>query len=87
MQSELPSPARALRAPTLLTVSVVGRGVVQADAAEIDRQLVLEAAHHHLEDAPQVLALADGARDALQQREPLHLLGELSARAPAVTLR
>ena len=50
--------------------------VVQADAAEIDRQFFFDAAHHHLEDAAQVLALADGARDARHQRQALHLLAE-----------
>ncbi len=58
-------------------------GVVQAHAAEIQRQLFLQRADHHLQDAGQVLALADGARGALQQVHALQLrlqaqLGELA---------
>ena len=49
---------------------------VQADHAEIDRQFFFDAAHHDLEDAAQVLALADGSRDARHQRQPAHLLAE-----------
>ena len=45
----------------------VVRGVVEADAAEVDRQVVFEAADHHLEDALQVLPLADGAGDLVEQ--------------------
>ncbi len=66
----------SLRAPTQLTVSRFSPDVVQADAAEIHRQFFLDAAHHHLEDAAQVLALADGARDARHQRQALQLLAE-----------
>ena len=66
----------SLRAPTQVTVRRFSLRVVQADAAEVDRQFVLEARDHHLEDAAQVLALADGVRDARQQRQTLQLLGE-----------
>ena len=51
-------------------------GVVQADAAEIHRQFFLEPRDHHLENAAQVLAFADGTRDARQQRQPLQLFRE-----------
>ena len=49
----------SLRAPMQIDREAVLAGVVQADAAEIHRQLVLEPRHHHLEDAAQVLAFAD----------------------------
>jgi hypothetical protein len=45
----------------------VVRGVVAADAAEVHRQAVLEAADHYLIDALQVLAFADRARDLVEQ--------------------
>ena len=57
------------RRPTLLTASDLPVGVVQKEAAEIDRQVVLEAAKHDLEDAGQILPLADGPGDVLQQTQ------------------
>ena len=57
---------------------VVGRRVVQADAAEIDGHLVFERADHDLEDARQVLAFADGARDLVQQAHALDLRAQLA---------
>ncbi len=57
--------------------------VVEEHAAEIDGQFVLEPRGHHLEDAAQVLALADGVRDARQQREALQLFADAAIRAPA----
>ena len=38
--------------------------VVQADGAEIDGQFAFDAAHHHLEDAAQILAFADAMCNA-----------------------
>ena len=49
------------------------RRIVQADAAEIDRQVVFQRADDHLEDAAQILAFADGARDLVQQIETFQL--------------
>ena len=48
--------------------------VVLAQAREVDRQVFLEAAHHHLEDAGEVLALGDGVGDLLQQAQPAELV-------------
>jgi hypothetical protein len=47
--------------------------IVEADAAEIDRHVLLEVPDHHLEDAAQVLPLADGAGDPVEQIEPRKL--------------
>ena len=46
---------------------------VIAQHGEIHGQVLFDAAHHHLEDAFEVLALGDGARDSLQQVEPFEL--------------
>ena len=54
------------------------RGVVQADAAEIDRQVLLHAAQYDLKDALQVLPLADRAGNLLQQAQPRHLRTQAS---------
>jgi hypothetical protein len=78
-----------LRAPTQLTVSLFSAHVVEADAAEIDRHFVFDGPHHDLEDAAQVLPLADRARDASQQRETLQLFAAtcVSACMRSVTSR
>ena len=52
--------------------------VVKADAAEIDREVILERAHDDLENAPQILPLTDGARDLVEQTETSQLLLECS---------
>ena len=51
----------------------IGRRVVQTDTAKIDRQAILQARHHHLEDALQVLALANRARDVIEQIQMFQL--------------
>ena len=55
-----------LAAPTVFTRERRGGRVVQADAAEVDGQVFLDVAQHHLEDARQVLPVADGGGDVLQ---------------------
>jgi hypothetical protein len=47
--------------------------VVSADTREIGGQLIFESLRDDLVDARQVLAFPDGARDLLQQAEPLEL--------------
>ena len=51
---------------------------VVAQHCEIRGHVLFHAAHHHLENAFEILALGDGARDSLQQVEPF----ELQQRAP-----
>src|SRR6185436_4820398 len=46
---------------------------VEADAAEVDRQIRLQAADHDLEDAAQIVTLADRASDPMQQVEATQL--------------
>jgi hypothetical protein len=48
-------------------------GVVEEDAAEVHAHLFFHGTQHHLEDAGQVLPLADGARDLVQQVEAFQL--------------
>ena len=43
--------------------------IVEAHAAEIEREVILQASHHDLEDAGQVLALADRPGDPVEQTE------------------
>ena len=50
-----------------------GCGVAQAHAPEIDGQVFLQAAQHHLENAFQVVPRANAVSNFLQQREPVHL--------------
>src|SRR5260221_7804752 len=52
---------------------VVVLGLVQADAAELDRHVVLEALQHHLKDTCRVLPFADRAGDFLQEVETAQL--------------
>ena len=57
--------------------------LVVAQRGEVRGQVFFDAAHHHLENAFEVLALGDGACDALEQRQPLELhqcapLGDLA---------
>src|SRR6266446_3221014 len=54
-------------------------GLVYAHAAEVDRQIVLEVADDDLEDAAQVLPLADGVRDPVQEVKPRELCLQLLA--------
>jgi hypothetical protein len=56
------------------------RRLIEADAAEIDGELVFERADHHLEDARQILPLADRASDLLQQVQPFELRLQLALR-------
>src|SRR5204862_1455171 len=49
------------------------RLVVETDTTKINRQIVLQAADDHLEDALKVLALTDGARSPAEQFEPAQL--------------
>ena len=63
----------SLREPMLVTVSMRSVVVVQADAAEVDRQIRFEAADHDLEDAAQVMTLADRAGDPVQQVQAAQL--------------
>ncbi len=51
----------------------IRRSRVQTDAAEIDRQLILQRTEQHCENAAQVLPLPDRAGDVLQQIQPLEL--------------
>ena len=63
----------SLREPTLVTVRHALCIVVQADAAEVDRQIRLQAADHDLEDAAQIVTLADRAGDPVQQVQAAQL--------------
>jgi hypothetical protein len=56
---------------------------VQADAAQVDAEVRFEAAQHDLEDAAQILPLADGARDLVQQAEPFQLCLQFALREAA----
>jgi hypothetical protein len=51
----------------------VGLGVVPAQTAEIDGQLVLQAAQYDLKNTGQILPLTDRARDPVQQIEAAEL--------------
>ena len=57
------------------------RFVVQADAAEVDRQIHFETADYDLEDAAQVVPLADRARDPVQQVQAVQLQLQSSLRS------
>ena len=50
-----------------------GMMLVVAQGGEIGGQVFLDAAHDHLEDAVEILALGDRVRDPAQQFEPLEL--------------
>ena len=60
----------AARARRASTVSVAPSASCVQMRDEIRRQVFLDAAHHHLEDAVEILAFGDGARDPAQQVEP-----------------
>ena len=49
------------------------RGVVIADAAKIDTQVLLKAAQYHLINAPQVLSPANRSGDLVKQVQPYQL--------------
>src|SRR5579872_681935 len=51
-----------------------GMRIVQAHAAEVDRQTVFQAPNHYLEDAANVLALTDRAGNLIQKIQALQLL-------------
>ncbi len=51
-------------------------GSLEADPAQLDWQAFLDIADHHLEDAAQILPLADRARDVIEQGHPLQLRGK-----------
>jgi hypothetical protein len=55
----------------------VSVGIVKADAAEVDWQVILQRPHHHLENASQILPLANGSRDLVEQIETPHLSVEI----------
>ena len=59
-------------------MSDLARRVVQQKAAEVDRQILLEASEHDLKNARQVLPLARGARDVLQQTQAAELRVQLA---------
>ena len=74
----------ALFGPMLATISARAAASVEADAAEVDRQVVLQAAQDDVEDAVQVLSLADRTGRPLQQIEPRELRLQLRLRLAAL---
>ena len=54
----------------------LGLLAVETDTAEIDRQVIFKRTHDDLENASQILPLADGARDLIEQTEAPQLLLE-----------
>ena len=57
------------------------RRVIEADAAEIDRQMLLERSDDDLKDALDILPLADGPGDLLKQIEARQLSLQLASSA------
>ena len=57
-----------------------GRLIVEADTSEIDGQAIFQAADHHLKNAGQVLPLADGARNLIEEVQPFDLSPEPAVR-------
>src|SRR5262249_34264492 len=49
------------------------RLVIEANTPEIDRQIIFETSDDHLENASQILPLADAACDVVQQIHPFQL--------------
>src|SRR6185369_2800061 len=68
---------RAVRANAGDDQALFGR-IVQADAAQISRQILFECAYGDLENALDILALADGACDAIEQFQPYQMMPRLS---------
>src|ERR1700722_15128134 len=54
----------------------LGAGVINADASEIDREILFQPANHYLEDAAQILALGDSPGNLVEQIHPLYLSPE-----------